>query len=252
MGDHPAPPKVLGPLRIGALPEHQCHERRADFLSGPQHQVREFLAGNNPQTAVGVAGKRGGPLARPAHGQDQPAAGHRQIVIREGVIGAPPTLRRQPQLGLGRQDLLERLIKIRCARVPFVVLEQVFPFRAPLDPGVDRLDVGEHGGLRLAGVLEIHRPFHDGEGGIGHGQATDLQAGLGIGPRQGVLRAALGQLAALALPRPGRQKPGGGLLAVEEREHRVVGLTGGSRATGPRATDLFSEFPQVGKARPLD
>ena len=74
-----------------------------------------------------------------------------------------------------------------------------------------------------AGVLEVHRPLDGREVGVLDGHAADFQAGLGVGPRQGVLRAVLGKLAALALPRPGRQELAGRLAAVDERESVMVG-----------------------------
>ena len=118
--------------RWASAPSQNIKATSGVRISSPGRSTRcvQFLAGDDPQTAAGVAGKRGGPLARPAHGQDQPAAGHRQVVVGKGVIGAPSALGRQPQLGLGRQDLFERLIEIRRAGVALVV------FRAETRPPV--------------------------------------------------------------------------------------------------------------------
>ena len=141
--DHPPPPEVLAPLGIGAVPEQQGHQRRADFFPGPQHQVRKLLAGDDPQAALGVAGERCRPLPRPADGQDQPAAGHLQVVIGECLIGAPSARRRQAKPGVGRQDLFQRLIEIGPAGIALVVLEQEFALRLALELDVDGLDVRE-------------------------------------------------------------------------------------------------------------
>ena len=79
----------------------------------------------------------------------------------------------------------------------------------------------------LAGVLEVDGPFHDREIGVLDGQATHFQAGLGLGPGEHVLRAAVRKLAAFLCPVPvfracsaGRQERAGRLTAVIERKGR--------------------------------
>ena len=176
--------------------------------------VGELLAGHDPQPSVRVASEAGRPLARPAHGQDHPPAGHAQVEVRKCVIGGPPTDRDEPRFDIWRQNLLQRLIEVRCAGIPLVVSEQILLPLGPLDLRVDRLEAGSASMCSICRVfLKVHRPLHDGKVGVFHRHATDLQIGLGIGPRQCVLRTVLGKLAALALPRPSRQQLAGRLPA---------------------------------------
>ena len=88
VGEHPAPPEVLRPNQILAFPEDQGDQRRAHLLAGLERQMGQLLAGLDPQRSSGVARERRRPLARPAHRDHHPAAGHRQIVVRERPVRA--------------------------------------------------------------------------------------------------------------------------------------------------------------------
>ena len=52
VGQEPAPPKVLRPDRVRALPKQRGNQRRADFLARLQGQMGHLLARDNAQAAL--------------------------------------------------------------------------------------------------------------------------------------------------------------------------------------------------------
>ncbi len=97
VGQEPAPPEVLRADRVGALPEERGDERRADFLAGLQEQMGHLLARDGAQAALVVADEGAGPLARPADGEDQAAAGHLEIEVgpAAGAVGRTAAVGRE-------------------------------------------------------------------------------------------------------------------------------------------------------------
>ena len=212
MRQHPPPPKVLRPNRVRALPEQRGDQRRADFLARFQKQVCDLLAREKAQTALAVASEGTRPLPGPADGEDQAAARHLEIEVRPtlGAIGRTATVRRERVTGLGAERELIWLVTLRCAPVAFVAVENELVFRAPRHLHIQRLEVFQDRGVRLARVLQEDGPFGHREIAVVHRDTTHFQAGAGIGPGERVLRAARIQFPASGLLRPHRQQIIGG------------------------------------------
>ena len=179
VGQEPAPPEILRPDCVGAVPEQRGDQRRADFLAGFQKQLCDLLARDNPQAALAVASQGTGPLPGPADGEDQAAARHLEIEVRPtlGAIGRTAPVRRERVTGLGAERELARLVTLRCAPVALVAVENELVFRAPRQLHIQRLEVFQDRAVRLARVLQEDGPFGHREIAVVHRDTTHLQAG---------------------------------------------------------------------------
>ena len=90
VSDHPSPPEVLSSNPVAAI-ELQRHQRRPHFFAGMELEVRELLAGANPQGLVVVAIESRRPLAGPTQRDDKTFAGGLEVPIRGGAVGRPAT-----------------------------------------------------------------------------------------------------------------------------------------------------------------
>jgi len=73
VGQHPSAPDVLGADPV-AMPELESDKRRADGLPRVQHEMSQLLPGPRAQPHIAIARPLRGPLARPAHGDDESLA----------------------------------------------------------------------------------------------------------------------------------------------------------------------------------
>ena len=231
VGHHPAAPGVLC-IDPVSVPEQQGDERRADLFARQQLEMGQLLPGADTEPRCALALEFGRPLAGPADGENHPPRSPLEIEIRQVGVRRPPAGSTDPLLGAGGERSLQRPVIRTVGRRTDRVAEQELGIRPALPRRVERLDVLQDRGLRLAGVLEGQEPLGGREVVVLDRLAADDQPGSRIGPRSQMAGPLLVEFLNLAVLPPGGEKLGRWLAVVDKRERRA-GLV---RAAGARQT----------------
>ncbi len=183
VGQHPAPPEVLGAVEVVPLPEEQGDEWPTDRLPRMEHEVHLLLPGRHAQVATGAAGEGGFPLPRPADRQTQAAAGMDEVEVRKGAVAAAPAVGGDVLVTAGRQVEHIGLVAVGRVAVAGHRVDGEGVGGRGGEEQVAALDVGD--GVGVAGVLgrQPDSPLDGREVGIAAGFEPHLQAGALVLPR---------------------------------------------------------------------